>query len=84
MILHIHEQLRPAYESESESHSVMSLCNPMDYTGVGFCSLLQGTFSTLGLNPGLLHCRWILYCLSPRKPFAHGVPFFWSAFSTDI
>ena len=29
--------------------------------GVGSLSLLQGTFSTLELNQGLLHCRWILY-----------------------
>ena len=27
-------------------------------------SLLQGIFPTLGLNPGLLHHRQILYCLS--------------------
>ena len=26
--------------------------------------LLQGIFPTQGLNPGLLHCRWILYLLS--------------------
>ena len=28
------------------------------------CSLLQGIFLIQGLNPGLLHCRQILYCLS--------------------
>ena len=33
-------------------------------TGVGSCSLLQGTFPTQGLNPGLPHCSWILYQLS--------------------
>ena len=33
-------------------------------TGVGFHFLLQGIFSTQGLNPGLLHCRQILYLLS--------------------
>ena len=33
-------------------------------TGVGSLSLLQGIFPTQGLNPGLLHCRWILYQLS--------------------
>ena len=33
-------------------------------TGVGFHALLQGTFPTQGSNPGLLHCRQILYCLS--------------------
>ena len=27
-------------------------------------SLLQGIFPTQGLNPGLPHCRWILYQLS--------------------
>ena len=31
---------------------------------MGSCSLLQGIFQTQGLNLGLLHCRWILYCLS--------------------
>ena len=32
--------------------------------GVGCHSLLQGIFPTQGLNPSLLHCRWILYHLS--------------------
>jgi len=31
---------------------------------VGSLSLLQGIFPTQGSNPGLLHCRWILYQLS--------------------
>ena len=31
---------------------------------LGSHSLLQGIFSTQGLNPGLLHCRRILYLLS--------------------
>ena len=30
-------------------------------TGVGSLALLQGIFPTLGLNPGLPHCRWVLY-----------------------
>ena len=30
----------------------------------GSLSLLQGIFLTQGLNPGLPHCRWILYQLS--------------------
>ena len=61
------------------THSCPSLCDPMDYslpgssvlgdspgknTGVGFHDLFQGIFPTQGLNPGLLHCRWILYHLS--------------------
>ena len=33
-------------------------------TGVGCLSLLQGMFPTQGSNPGLQHCRRILYCLS--------------------
>ena len=35
-------------------------------TGVGCHFLLQGIFPTQGLNPGLLHCRWILYQLSHK------------------
>ena len=53
----------------------LTLCNPMDYTdhgilqawiptGVGSLFLLQGIFPTQGSNPGLPHCRWILYQLS--------------------
>ena len=60
---------------ESESHSVMfnslrphgldSLWNsPGQNTGVGSLSLLQGIFPTQGSNPGLLHCRRILYQLN--------------------
>ena len=33
-------------------------------TGVGYHALLQGIFPTQGSNPGLLHCRRILYHLS--------------------
>ena len=33
-------------------------------TGVYCHALLQGIFSTLGLNPGLPNCMWIFYCLS--------------------
>ena len=57
----------------------LTLCNPMDCsppgfsvhgdspgenTGVGCHALLQGIFPTQRSNPGLLHCRWILYHLS--------------------
>ena len=34
--------------------------------GVGSFSLLQRVFPTQGSNPGLLHCRWILYQLSHK------------------
>ena len=71
-------------ESESESHSVLSdslqphgLHSPWNSLGqntrVGSLSLLQGIFPGLGLNPGLLHCRRILYQLnhkgSPNKHY---------------
>ena len=63
--------------NESESHSVMSDSlrphglyspwnSPGQNTGVGSHSFLQGIFPTQGSNPGLLHCRWILYQLSHR------------------
>ena len=39
-------------------------------TGVGCHALLQGIFPTQGSNPGLPHCRWILYHLSyPYMPY---------------
>ena len=42
---------------------------PGKNTGMGCHSLLQEIFPTQGSNPGLLHCRWMLYCLSH-----HGSP----------
>ena len=66
-------QILKLYESESHSvvsnslrpHGVYSPCNsPGQNTGVGSLSLLQEIFPTQGSNPGLLHCRWILYQLS--------------------
>ena len=38
--------------------------SPGQNTGVGSHSLLQEIFPTQESNPGLLHCRWILYQLS--------------------
>ena len=38
--------------------------SPGQNTGVGFHALLQGIFPTQGSNPGLPHCRQILYHLS--------------------
>ena len=61
------------------AQSCPTLCDPRDYsppgssvhgdspsqkTGVGCHALLQGIFLTQGSNPGLPHCRWILYHLS--------------------
>ena len=46
-------------------HGLYSPWNPPGHvTGVGSFSLLQGVFPTQGSNPGLLHCRQILYQLS--------------------
>ena len=43
------------------------LCNsPGQNPGVGSLSLLQQIFPTQGSNPGLLHCRQILYKLSHK------------------
>ena len=64
--------------SESESCSVVSnslrphgLINPWNLpgqnTGVGSLSLLQSIFPTQGSNPGLPHCRQILYHLSHEE-----------------
>ena len=40
--------------------------SPDQNTGVGSHSLLQGIFQTQGSNPGLPHCRLILYQLSHK------------------
>ena len=64
------------------SQSCLTLCDPMDCpwnspsqnTGMGSLSLLQGSFPTQGSNPGLPHCRWVLYQLRPQgKPKNTGV-----------
>ena len=47
------------------THGLYSPWNsPGQNTGVGSPSFLQKIFPTQGSNPGLLHCRWILYKLS--------------------
>ena len=40
--------------------------SPGQNTGVCSLSPLQGIFPTQGSNPGLPHCRWILYQLSHK------------------
>ena len=92
----------PGINSEvkwSESHSVMSDSlqphglysprnSPVQNTGVGSLSLLQGIFPTQGSNPGLPNCRQILYQLShqgsPRcqsLSFSQVHTFLYAAFS---
>ena len=56
------------------SHALYSPWNSPGWdTGAGSLSLLQGIFPTKGSNPGLPHCRHILYQLSHQgKPcFIH-------------
>ena len=56
------------------------LCSPWNSlgqnTGEDSLSLLQGIFPNQGLNPGLPHCRWILYQLSHK-----GSPLEWVAYA---
>ena len=72
---HLPDPLPRSLESEGESRSVTSDSlrphglhrpwnSPGQNTGVGSLSLLQGIFATQGWNPGLPHCRLILYQLS--------------------
>ena len=42
--------------------------SPDQNTGLGSLSLLQGIFLTQGSNPGLPHCRQILYIHESAKP----------------
>ena len=74
----VFELSSPQMESESESHSVVSDSlrphglyspwnSPGQNTGVGSLSLLQFIFPAQGSNPGLLHCRWILYQLNHKR-----------------
>ena len=51
----------------SRPHGLYSPWNsPGQNTGMGSLSLLQGIFPTQGSNPGLPHCRQILYQLSHK------------------
>ena len=76
--VHLEVVFSPVKDSESESHSVMSDSSqphrlysswnsPGQNTGVGSLSLLQGSFPTQGLNPGLPHCRQILPSWATRE-----------------
>ena len=66
------EIINTVEESEHESRSIISnslwLYSPWNSLGlitrVGSLSLLKGVFPTQGSNPGLPHCRRILYRLS--------------------
>ena len=77
------------------TQSCLTLCDPMDCSppgtsvhgdspgknsGVGCHALLQGISPGQGSNPGLPHCRWVLFHLShqgsPRILESVAYPFF--------
>ena len=77
MYIHVLRNFIPIIMVVSESRSVVSNSlqphrlyspwnSPGQDTGVGSHALLQGIFPTQGSNPGLPHCRWILYQLSHK------------------
>ena len=86
---HLKKILMHAQVWESESRSVMSYSllphglysswnSPGQNTGVDSLSLLQGIFPTQGSNPGLPHCRRILYQLSFENHWHRGLHVFQS------
>ena len=72
-----------------QPHRLYSPWNsPGQNTGMGSLSLLQGIFPTQGSNPGVLHCRRVLYQLSHKGSPLKGVhlskPGFLSLGAVDI
>ena len=76
-----------------------TLCDPLDCcllgssvhgdspgrnTGVGYHALLQGIFPTLGLNPGLPRCRWILYQLRYNRTMTDHYKYVWSHWALEL
>ena len=51
----------------SPSGSSVHGVSPGKNTGAGCHALLQGIFPIQGWNPGLPHCRPVLYCLSYQR-----------------
>ena len=60
----------------------LSMGSPGKNTGVGCHFLLQGIFPTLASNPGLLHCKQMLYPLShqgsPRRRKERWISAIWT------
>ena len=75
-------ELKGAESEMKVAQSSLTLCDPHvlyspwnspgKNTGIGSLSFLQGNFPTQGSNPGLPHCRRVLYQLS-HKPKDTGV-----------
>ena len=60
-----HLNTRDTYRQKVEGWKKIFHANrDQNKAGVAILTLLQGIFPTQGLNPGLLHCRWILYQVS--------------------
>ena len=69
-------ELKGAESEMKVAQSSLTLCDPHvlyspwnspgKNTGIGSLSFLQGNFPTQGSNPGLPHCRRILYQLSHK------------------
>ena len=67
----------PASVKVEVTQLCMTLSKPIDClwnspgknTGMGSHSLLQGIFPPQGSNPGLPHCRWILYHQTTKEAF---------------
>ena len=65
--IQVHTEWVKVVSNSLQPHGLYSPRNsPGQNTGVGSLSLLQGTFPTQGSNPGLPHCRQILYQLSHK------------------
>ena len=64
------DKVKVSHSVVSDSLRLHGLYSPWNFpgqnTGVGSLSLLQGLFPTQGSNPGLPHCRQILYQLSHK------------------
>ena len=78
----------PCNPTDSSPPGPLSVGSPGDNAGVGFHSLLQDIFLSQGSNPGLPHCRCILYWLnqqgSPGEPLFFKTGVFSMEFSKGI
>ena len=78
ILYHLSHQRGPNHQCSVQfSRSVRLFATPWNSpgqnTGMGSHFLLQGIFLTQGLNPGLPHCRQILYHLSHQGSPPHNI-----------
>ena len=81
LVAHLCSTLCKSTDCRPPGSSVHGILQARILEWVGCHSLFQGIFPTQGLNPGLLHCRQILYHLSHQ-----GSPVFFgtSSFSIEL